>query len=150
MKLSRNEGVWNCRSGLLFIDQPIGVGFSIAQSAAEIPTNEYTFAAHLFYALQSFLVQNPSFLKRPIFLTGKELCREVRPCARVLYAHTQLYPRQICAVCQHGHRQRLTDPRIQWVEATMKNLELVMYIYKTSGVATLLDIRRTCMYHHRE
>ena len=32
----------------------------------------------------------------------------------------------------------------------MKNLELVMYIYKTSGVATLLDIRRTCMYHHRE
>ena len=32
----------------------------------------------------------------------------------------------------------------------MKNLDLVMYIYKTSGVATLLDIRRTSRYHHRE
>lgn len=42
------------------------------------------------------------------------------------------------------------DRRGQWLEANLKNLELVMYIYKASGVATLLDIRRSCRYHHRE
>lgn len=44
----------------------------------------------------------------------------------------------------------MTKCRAQWLEANLKNLELVMYIYKASGVATLLDIRRSCRYHHRE
>lgn len=101
------------RSGLLFIDQPIGVGFSVAQTAAEIPTDEYTLAAHLFYALQSWLLQNPNFMKRPIFLTGESYAGKYVPAlAYFMLSHNSKHGKY-AQFAGMAIGNGLTDPRTQ-------------------------------------
>ncbi|MED6207318.1 hypothetical protein PIB30_034640 [Stylosanthes scabra] len=49
--LQPNPAAWNRIFGLLFLDNPIGTGFSVASSPNEIPTDQKGVAKHLFAAL---------------------------------------------------------------------------------------------------
>ncbi|XP_058101164.1 serine carboxypeptidase-like 50 [Magnolia sinica] len=69
--LKSNPGAWNRLFGLIFLDNPIGTGFSIAATEDEIPRNQNSVAKHLFIALQAFLSSNPSFKSRPLYITGE-------------------------------------------------------------------------------
>ncbi|RCV16352.1 hypothetical protein SETIT_3G131300v2 [Setaria italica] len=77
--LSPNPFAWNRRFGLLFIDSPLGTGFSAAPSPADIPTNQSVIAAHILAALQSFLALDPSFHARPFFLAGESYAGKYVP-----------------------------------------------------------------------
>ncbi|KAM0826578.1 hypothetical protein ACQ4PT_068784 [Festuca glaucescens] len=80
--LSRNPFAWNRRFGLLFIDSPLGTGFSAAPSPALIPTNQSVIAEHVLAALQSFFDARPaSFRARPFFLTGESYAGKYVPAA---------------------------------------------------------------------
>jgi len=79
--LSRNPFAWNRRFGLLFIDNPLGTGFSAAPSAADIPTNQSVVAAHILAALQSFYALDPTLRARPFFLTGESYAGKYIPAA---------------------------------------------------------------------
>ena len=79
--LSPNPFAWNRRFGLLFIDSPLGTGFSAAPSPADIPTNQSVVAAHILAALQSFLALEPSFRARPFFITGESYAGKYVPAA---------------------------------------------------------------------
>ncbi|PKA64721.1 Serine carboxypeptidase-like 50 [Apostasia shenzhenica] len=82
LRLRPNPFSWNHRFGLLFIDSPIGTGFSPAASPASIPSDQPTIAAHLFAALQSFFSSHPpSFRSRPFFLTGESYAGKYVPAA---------------------------------------------------------------------
>ncbi|KAF0923584.1 hypothetical protein E2562_006579 [Oryza meyeriana var. granulata] len=81
VSLSPNPFSWNRRFGLLFIDNPLGTGFSVAPSPAAIPTNQSVVAAHLFAALQSFFALQPGFRSRPFFLTGESYAGKYVPAA---------------------------------------------------------------------
>ncbi|KAI8473502.1 MAG: carboxypeptidase [Monoraphidium minutum] len=70
MSLEVNPGRWNRRYGTLYIDQPVGTGFSVRGTAPE-PRDELTVAGHLYAALQEFYRARPAFSKRPLFLTGE-------------------------------------------------------------------------------
>ncbi|XP_042500604.1 serine carboxypeptidase-like 50 [Macadamia integrifolia] len=74
-----NPGAWNRKFGLLFLDNPIGSGFSIASSPAEIPKNQYTVAKHLIYALKSFISSDPLFKSRPLYITGESYAGKYVP-----------------------------------------------------------------------
>nr|XP_034587230.1 LOW QUALITY PROTEIN: serine carboxypeptidase-like 50 [Setaria viridis] len=77
--LSPNPFAWNRRFGLLFIDSPLGTGFSAAPSPPNIPTNQSVIAAHILAALQSFLALDPSFRARPFFLAGESYAGKYVP-----------------------------------------------------------------------
>ncbi|XP_020688911.2 serine carboxypeptidase-like 50 [Dendrobium catenatum] len=80
--LSPNPFSWNRRFALLFIDSPLGTGFSSASSPVSIPGEQPTVAAHLFSAIQSFLSSHPlSFRSRPLFLTGESYAGKYVPAA---------------------------------------------------------------------
>ncbi|XP_066366833.1 serine carboxypeptidase-like 50 [Miscanthus floridulus] len=81
--LSRNPFAWNRRFGLLFIDSPLGTGFSAAPSPADIPTNQSVIAAHILAALQSFYALDPTLglRARPLFLTGESYAGKYVPAA---------------------------------------------------------------------
>ncbi|XP_048551571.1 serine carboxypeptidase-like 50 [Triticum urartu] len=80
--LSRNPFAWNRRFGLLFLDSPLGTGFSAAPSPALIPTDQPAVAAHILAALQSFFdASPPSFRKRPFFLSGESYAGKYVPAA---------------------------------------------------------------------
>ncbi|CAE5957525.1 unnamed protein product [Arabidopsis arenosa] len=78
-ELERNPGAWNRLFGLLFVDNPIGVGFSIASSKQDIPTNQRQVAEHLYAALVEFLEQNPGFENRPVYFTGESYAGKYVP-----------------------------------------------------------------------
>eukprot|EP00268_Persea_americana_P038173 TRINITY_DN37801_c0_g1_i3.p1 TRINITY_DN37801_c0_g1~~TRINITY_DN37801_c0_g1_i3.p1 ORF type:complete len:456 (-),score=85.12 TRINITY_DN37801_c0_g1_i3:633-2000(-) len=69
--LKANPGAWNRLFGLLFVDNPIGAGFSIAATDEEIPRDQNSVGKHLFLALQTFFSLNPSFKSRPLYITGE-------------------------------------------------------------------------------
>ena len=68
--LTENPYSWNANANLLFVDQPIGTGFSDAKighdshSEVEVAENMATF-------LRGFLVENPEYEGRDFFITGE-------------------------------------------------------------------------------
>ncbi|XP_047332702.1 serine carboxypeptidase-like 50 [Impatiens glandulifera] len=71
IKLEQNPAPWNRLFGLLFLDNPIGVGFSIASNPDEIPKDEHAVGEQLFSAIKAFINLDPSFKTRPIYITGE-------------------------------------------------------------------------------
>ncbi|CAI5474759.1 unnamed protein product [Closterium sp. Yama58-4] len=79
LRLEKNPWAWNRKYGLLFIDNPIGTGFSIAESIEDIPQDQPTVAKHLFYALSTFFDMHPSLRGRPFFVTGESYAGKYVP-----------------------------------------------------------------------
>ncbi|KAG2598470.1 serine carboxypeptidase-like 50 [Panicum virgatum] len=87
--LSPNPFAWNRRFGLLFVDSPLGTGYSAAPSPSAIPTNQSVVAEHLLAALQSFFAAQPAeFRARPLFLTGESYAGKTIPAAGSLILAT--------------------------------------------------------------
>ena len=69
--VERNAYSWNARANLLFVDQPVGTGFSYSRWPTDYVTNEKQVAQQLYDFLQAFVVQFPQFAGRPLFITGE-------------------------------------------------------------------------------
>lgn len=79
LQLEPNSGAWNRIFGLLFLDNPIGTGFSVASSPKEIPRDQYSVAEHLFFAIRSFIDLDPIFKSRAIYITGESYAGKYVP-----------------------------------------------------------------------
>ncbi|XP_021854241.1 serine carboxypeptidase-like 50 [Spinacia oleracea] len=80
LELEKNHGSWNRVFGLLFLDNPIGTGFSIAASQNEIPRDQHGVAKHLFLAIKSFIaLDKPLFGTRPVYITGESYAGKYGP-----------------------------------------------------------------------
>jgi vitellogenic carboxypeptidase-like protein len=93
--LYRNPSAWNRRFGLLFLDSPLGTGFSAAPSPDAIPTNQSVIAEHTLTAILAFFALHPhSFRARPFFLAGESYAGKYVPAAasRILAANPMLPP----------------------------------------------------------
>ncbi|CAL5048764.1 unnamed protein product [Urochloa decumbens] len=93
--LTHNPYRWNRRFGVVFIDNPLGSGFSVpVSSPRDIPTDEPTVAAHLHAALQSFMALDDRrfFRARPLFLAGESYAGKYIPAAaaHILRANARL------------------------------------------------------------
>lgn len=63
---------WNKDTALIFVDQPVGVGFSYADKVELIPDNSFTSAVDMHLFLQMFVSQVfPVHLKGPFVITGE-------------------------------------------------------------------------------
>ncbi|KAK1698537.1 hypothetical protein QYE76_015234 [Lolium multiflorum] len=94
--LSPNPYAWNRRFGLLFIDSPLGTGFSAAPSPEAIPSNQSVIAEQTLAAIQAFYALHPaSFRSRPFFIAGESYGGKYVPAAasRILAANQALPPR---------------------------------------------------------
>eukprot|EP00877_Chromochloris_zofingiensis_P002844 jgi/Chrzof1/12560/UNPLg00512.t1 len=78
LELVPNPGAWNRRFGMLFIDQPIGTGYSRAGHDT-IPHNEILLGYHLYLAIQYFYTIHPEYQKRPFFVTGESYAGKYVP-----------------------------------------------------------------------
>ncbi|XP_058735391.1 serine carboxypeptidase-like 50 [Vicia villosa] len=79
LTLQPNHGSWNRIFGLLFLDSPIGTGFSVASTTQEIPTDQTGVAKHLFAAITRFVQLDPVFKHRPIYITGESYAGKYVP-----------------------------------------------------------------------
>ncbi|KAA8529059.1 hypothetical protein F0562_033453 [Nyssa sinensis] len=115
LALEPNSGSWNRLFGLLFLDNPIGTGFSIAASDEEIPRDQYGVAKHLFTAITSFVALDPSFKSRPIYFTGESYAGKYVPAIGyyILKKNTQLPASRQVNLAGVAIGNGLTDPLIQ-------------------------------------
>ncbi|OWM86215.1 serine carboxypeptidase-like 50 [Punica granatum] len=79
LSLEPNPGSWNRIFGLLFLDNPIGVGFSFAATTEEIPRDQHSVAEHLFTAITGFLKLDAEYQSRPIYITGESYAGKYVP-----------------------------------------------------------------------
>jgi len=71
LSLNSNAQAWNKVSNLLYVDQPVGTGFSRCSSIFHYDSTEDEIAANMFLFIQEFLVANPDFKGRDFYITGE-------------------------------------------------------------------------------
>ncbi|KAG5023563.1 hypothetical protein JHK82_019465 [Glycine max] len=77
--LQGGPGAVNRVFGLLFLDSPIGTGFSVASTPEEIPKDQNAVAKHLFAAITRFVQLDPVFKQRPLYITGESYAGKYVP-----------------------------------------------------------------------
>ncbi|KAL3695824.1 hypothetical protein R1sor_009900 [Riccia sorocarpa] len=113
--LRPNPSAWNRKMGILFVDSPVGTGFSVAESDMDIPTDQERVAEHLQYALQCFMEENPTFRSRPLFLAGESYAGKYVPALAYYILHpsranSSSLKSQLAGIAIGNG---LTDPRTQ-------------------------------------
>ena len=76
-----NPWGWSRNSSLLFVDQPVGVGFSYLDEGYEVPGDSPTAAVDMHRFLQLFVTEVfPQHLDRPLHLSGESYAvRSIAP-----------------------------------------------------------------------
>ncbi|GKU98046.1 hypothetical protein SLEP1_g11100 [Rubroshorea leprosula] len=115
LSVEPNSGSWNRIFGLLFLDSPIGTGFSIASTPQEIPRDQYAVAAHLFAAIKGFISLDPLFKNRPIYISGESYAGKYVPAIGyyILKKNPQLPESERVNLRGVAIGDGLTDPVIQ-------------------------------------
>lgn len=70
LSVKNNAYSWNARSNIIFIDQPIGTGYSHA-SVVDYVVNEDQVAADFLIFLNGFYAKHPEFKGRELYITGE-------------------------------------------------------------------------------
>jgi carboxypeptidase C (cathepsin A) len=71
LSLSLNPYSWNSIANVLWIDQPVGTGFSWADNLSDFAKEEEQVATDLYQFLQIFLERNPKYANLPFYITGE-------------------------------------------------------------------------------
>ena len=66
-----NQFGWNSFANLLYVDQPVGTGFSYTTSPLGIETNEKTIARELTVFVEEFYQKYPKYSSLPLFIIGE-------------------------------------------------------------------------------
>ncbi|KAG2245940.1 hypothetical protein Bca52824_085568 [Brassica carinata] len=71
MSLSWNEYGWDQASNLLYVDQPVGTGFSYTTDKSDIRHDEKGVSDDLYDFLQAFFAEHPKLTNNDFFITGE-------------------------------------------------------------------------------
>ncbi|XP_022820630.1 venom serine carboxypeptidase-like [Spodoptera litura] len=77
--LKRNPHTWLHNHSLLFIDNPVGTGYSFTEHNKGFTTNMATYSNHLFIALKQFLQIFPELKTVPLYLAGESYAGKYVP-----------------------------------------------------------------------
>ncbi|KAG8658211.1 hypothetical protein MANES_03G131725v8 [Manihot esculenta] len=168
LSLERNLGSWNRIFGLIFLDNPIGVGFSIAATPEEIPRNQRSVAKHLVAAFTGFIGLDPDFKNRPLYFTGESYAGKYVPAIGyyILKQNMRLPEAQRVNLKGVAIGNGLTDPITQakgrigeaqwkavefvkmgnWSEATNASSKALGLLQNMTGLATLYDFTKKAPY----
>ena len=78
LTLTDNPFSWNTASHLLYIDQPVGSGFSYCDQGGW-PTDEAQVAAAMWTGLQGFFDRHSQYRANPLYLTGESYAGKYLP-----------------------------------------------------------------------
>ncbi|CAI2370968.1 unnamed protein product [Moneuplotes crassus] len=71
LSLKKNDYSWNEISNLLYVDQPLGTGFSKTKKPEHMATNEDEVASTFYKFLVLFIEKFPEYKQRPFYITGE-------------------------------------------------------------------------------
>ena len=71
LRLHKNPYGWNQKANLLYVDNPVGTGYSYADNEEDYVVNEAEMAEQLGTVILSFLAQYPQYSHLPFYVTGE-------------------------------------------------------------------------------
>jgi len=71
LTLNLNPYSWNSFANLIYVDQPVGTGFSYADSPLDYVVDEKQVAQDMFVFLQNFMQMYPQYSKLPFYILGE-------------------------------------------------------------------------------
>ncbi|KAL9261459.1 Serine carboxypeptidase-like 48-like protein [Drosera capensis] len=71
LSLVWNDYGWDKASNLIYVDQPIGTGFSYSSDESDIPHGEDGVSNDLYDFLQAFFKEHPQYVKNDFYITGE-------------------------------------------------------------------------------
>jgi len=74
-----NPYSWNLHSNLLYLDQPVGSGYSYTENNNSYPTTEYEVAEGMYTALQLFFQSYPIYSKLNFYIVGESYAGKYVP-----------------------------------------------------------------------
>ena len=77
--LHKNDNTWNREYALLFVDNPVGAGYSVVERDEDIPSDQQQLVTQLFAALLAFFEANPGYKVRPFFVGGESYAGKYVP-----------------------------------------------------------------------
>ena len=117
LSLSENPFGWDVGHNVLFIDQPVGTGFSYTSDPSDDVTSEKQVADDVLDFLLEFLDQKPELLQNDLFVTGESYAGHYVPAvASRIVEHNGNAARKTAALNLKGIAigNGLTDPGIQY------------------------------------
>ena len=91
MHMTYNHNAWNNNANVLFVDQPLGTGFSYTDDILKMRGNEDDVALDFEKFLLGFYEKYPEYAKNPLFLTGESFAGHYIPAiANHLYTNTSI------------------------------------------------------------
>mmetsp|Transcript_90247 Transcript_90247/g.254661 ORF Transcript_90247/g.254661 Transcript_90247/m.254661 type:complete len:516 (-) Transcript_90247:161-1708(-) len=126
-KLAKNPWSWNQMANVVWVDQPVGVGFS--SRGSQMAKNEHEVADRMLTFLQGFYAKYPLYLDVPLFITGESYSGHYIPAVavRVLRARGS----GVGALAGVAIGNGLVDPTIQFASKPAMAF--------TGGVGSSLD-----------
>ncbi|XP_004506097.1 serine carboxypeptidase-like [Cicer arietinum] len=78
-QLVPNNYSWNKASNIIFVDQPIGTGFSYTLDDNDYSRDVTSISNYLYDFLQEFFKQHPDFVKNDFYITGESYAGQYIP-----------------------------------------------------------------------
>ena len=117
LSLSENPFGWDVGHNVLFVDQPVGTGFSYTSDPSDDVTSEKQVADDVLDFLLEFFDQKPELLRNDLFVTGESYAGHYVPAvASRIVEHNGNAARKTAALNLQGIAigNGLTDPGIQY------------------------------------
>ncbi|TDH67060.1 hypothetical protein CCR75_007933 [Bremia lactucae] len=115
LTLKRNPSSWTERANVMWIDQPVGVGFSYGDRS-EYDTSEKEVGDDMFHFLQEFFVAKPEYQKLPFYVFGESYAGHYVPAIahRIFRGNQQMEGSVKINLAGFGIGNGLTDPEVQY------------------------------------
>ncbi|CEG48455.1 serine protease family [Plasmopara halstedii] len=115
LSLRRNPYSWNERANVMWIDQPVGVGFSYGDKS-EYDTSEKEVGDDMYHFLQEFLQAKPEYQKLPFYVFGESYAGHYVPAIahRIFQGNQQKEGPLEINLKGFGIGNGLTDPEVQY------------------------------------
>ncbi|OAY38893.1 serine carboxypeptidase-like [Manihot esculenta] len=125
MSLVWNPYGWDQASNLLYVDQPIGTGFSYSSDIRDIRHNEQGVSNDLYDFIQAFFSEHPEFANNDFYITGESYAGHYIP-AFAARVHKGNKAKEGIPINLKGFAigNGLTDPAIQYGAYTDYALEM--------------------------
>jgi len=75
----KNQYSWNAKANMIWIDNPVGTGFSYVQNPSGYVTNETQMAVELYTTLVGFLTLHTQYQKLPFYIFGESYAGKYIP-----------------------------------------------------------------------
>ncbi|CAL5212159.1 unnamed protein product [Lathyrus oleraceus] len=109
LSLSWNDYGWDKGSNIIFVDQPMGTGFSYNSDQDSIPSEEYEVTEDMDSFIQAFFKEHPELVKNEFYITGESYAGHyIPPLASRVFKRKSINFKGLAI------GNGLTNPRIQY------------------------------------